>query len=299
MNMGWAVVLLLSLCFSALAQADSQQRMLETDRAFGRLVAEKGIKSAYLEYLSDDSVVFRPNPTNGREFWKATQISPTELYFRSPTYTDIASNGMLGYTTGSWQMYTKGRTDAPAKVGQYVTIWERKLNGDYRATLDMTITHEALAPEQVKRITPAIKSRDANKNGWSAADASMKFLKLGMTEKTLGGAYKEYAAEDVRLLIEREPPIKGKKAVVSAAKKYTSINYPENVSLFEAGDMAYVWNPCEYQNSLEGREKGNCLHVWKLRDEKWWIVLGVFAREVNDARPELKRSFRDKKASKQ
>jgi hypothetical protein len=58
--------------------------------------------------------------------------------------------------------------------------------------------------------------------------------------------------------------------------------------------MAYVWNPCVYSNNNEGTERGNCLQIWKLSDEKWSIVLGVFARLPNETQPVLKTSGKSK-----
>jgi hypothetical protein len=65
--------------------------------------------------------------------------------------------------------------------------------------------------------------------------------------------------------------------------------------MYQAADMAYVWNPCQYANSNEGLEKGNCLHIWKLRDNKWWVVLGVFAPQPNPTIPTIKVKPKTKK----
>ena len=117
----------------------------------------------------------------------------------------------------------------------------------------------------------------------------MKFTKLSMNPGGgLGAAYGEYAAEDVRLLHDGDPPIIGRKNVVEATKNYLSIRFPEHIALFQAADMAYTWNPCQFSNSNEGMESGNCLHIWKLRDKKWWIVLGIFSRITTTAPPILK-----------
>ena len=100
----------------------------------------------------------------------------------------------------------------------------------------------------------------------------------------------------MRILIEREPPILGKKRVVKEMQRYISIEFPKKVALFQAADMAYTWNACQYANSNEGVEKGNCLHIWKLRNKKWQIVLGVFARVTSDVRPTLKEREKRKKS---
>ena len=104
----------------------------------------------------------------------------------------------------------------------------------------------------------------------------------------MGGAYQHWAADEITLIREGDPPIFGKKKVVADTQDFQSISYPKRVVLNESADMAYVWNPCAYANSDEGIEKGNCLHIWKLRGKKWWIVLGVLSRVRNVKQPALK-----------
>jgi hypothetical protein len=154
--------------------------------------------------------------------------------------------------------------------------------------LDISITHDKLTFAETDRAVLGGKSNDPNKRGWSPADASMNFLRLSMNGRGLADGYERYAADDVRLLIEQEPPIIGKKRVVSAMKDYISITFPRKVASFQSADMAYTWNPCQFDNNGEGTESGNCLHVWKLRNKKWWIVLGVFALVAKEVKPTLK-----------
>jgi len=274
-------------CVDVFAQTDLQ-RMIDTEKAFARAVAEKGMKSAFLEILADDSVIFRPTAVNGREFWKAREDFSPALLIRHPTYADIAANGLLGYTTGNWEFYPKGKTGSMTEFGQYVTIWEKKQDGKFRASVDIGITQEKISFPESNRKLPIGTSRDKNKRGWSAADASMNFLRMSMNKQALGGSYKKFAAKDVRFLREDAPPIVGRKKVVSETKNYISVEFPKKTALYESADMAYVWNACEYADSNEGAEKGNCLHIWKLRKKKWWIVLGVFAPVPNETQPTLK-----------
>ena len=261
--------------------------MLDAEKAFQQAAADKGIKTAYLEVLTSDSIIFHPEAVNGREYWSNREDSPTLRLVRVPKFGDISSNGALGYTMGNWRLYQKGKSEAMAEFGQYVTVWERR-GGKFFVSVDIGISHDKLPFAQTDRILRAEVSSDPNKRGWSPADASMNFLKMSMSEERLGAAYKKFAADDVRLLIEREPPILGKKRVVSEMKGYMSVEFPKKVALFQAADMAYTWNACQYANSNEGVEKGNCLHIWKLRKKKWVIVLGVFARVNIETAPTLK-----------
>ena len=292
MKVLFILVLALSFCASAFAQADFQE-MLDAARAFDQAAADKGTKPAYLEFLADDSTIFRPGAVNGKEFWNSRKDSAAERLVRNISYTDIAANGLLGYTTGSWQLYPNGQKNPATKFGQYVTVWEKR--GDkFRATLDIVITHDQMPISDTKAILPTNGIKDMNERGWSPADASMNFLRASMTNEELSGAYKKFAADDVRLLRDREPPIIGKKRVVEETRHYKSVSFPRKVALFQSADMAYTWNPCKFENSNEGTEEGNCLHIWKLRDKKWWIVLGVFAPIANEMKPQLKTKYKGK-----
>ncbi|MEO6655880.1 MAG: hypothetical protein ABIO36_07320, partial [Pyrinomonadaceae bacterium] len=277
-----------SLCGNVFAQPEFQQ-MYGSERSFELTAAESGAKTAFLKFLATDGIVFLPNPVNGIVFWKSQNEKGSPLILvRNANYADISANGLMGYTTGNWQSYPKGKRDKLSKFGQFVTIWEKRLDGKFYATLDINITHDELPASQSGQGFKTDLRHDPNKRGYSPADASMNFLRMGMTTKAVGNGYKQYAVDDVRLLLDGKPLILGKDNVVSEMKRYTSINFPKKVALFQAADLAYVWNACEYANSKEGTEKGNCLHIWKLRDKKWYIVLGVFARVTDDTPPELK-----------
>jgi len=287
-------LLIIAFLFSANLYAQVDLRTInDTEQSFEQAAQSKGAKVAFLAYLADDAIVFRPEPVNGKEFWRSHDDLATMLLSRNVTYSDVASNGLMGYTTGNWRLYPRGKSESGAKFGQYVTIWEKKVDGKFYATIDIAIEHEKLPFSVTDLPMPGGQSHDPNKRGWSPADASMKFLRTSMSGSALGGAYQLYAGKDVRLLRDAEPPIIGKKNVISETRHYVSVKFPEKVVLYQSADMAYTWNPCEYANSNEGMEKGNCLHIWKLRNKKWWIVLGVFSRVPNETPPTLKMKQRN------
>ncbi|MEO8042539.1 MAG: hypothetical protein ABI646_08020 [Acidobacteriota bacterium] len=261
--------------------------LVEVQSSFEQTSAEHGRRTAFLAFLGDDSIVFEPGPRDGKEYWRSRQTDEASVLVRSLTYSDISANGLLGYTTGNWRIYQKDKSEGLAKFGQYVTIWEKRPDGRFRAGVNIEISHPKLSFADTDRPIRSNQSRDINKRGWSPADASMNFLRASMTSEHLGGAYKRFAGDDVRLLRDGEPPIIGKKRVIEAMNEYVSIVFPSKVALFQSADMAYTWNPCSFDNSNEGQVKGNCLHIWKLRKKKWWIVLGVFSPIPNLTRPVL------------
>jgi ketosteroid isomerase-like protein len=266
------------------------QAMVDADRSLSSYATQVGAKTAYLKYLGDDGVIFKPDARNGKEWWNSQASEPDVVLKRTMDYGDIAANGLLGYTTGVWEETPKpGAKGVPSRqVGQYITVWSKKPDGKFYAIIDVMTKYDEASPPVGRPTLLTPYPKDINKRRWSAADPSMKFLRMGMDRGGLGKAFEEWASEDVRLIIEETPPIYGKKDAVKAMKKYLSVAFPKNVSLLESADLAYAWNPCEYANSEEGMEKGTCLNIWKLREKKWYITLAAFARVPNMVKPTLK-----------
>src|SRR5262245_42291224 len=219
------------------------------------MAALGGMKSAYLQFLADDSIVFRPGPTKGRDYWQKFDDT-SKVLSRNFVFADISANGMMGYTTGNWRMYQKGKSEGVAQFGQYVTIWERQLNGTYQATVDMVVLHDKLPFFETEVLPKEKPTRDPNRIGWSPADASLAFTKLSMSPGGLGEAFLQHGADEMRFLRDGYPPILGKKRVIAAAKPYLSVRFPAKINLYQAADLSYTWNPCEFANSQEGMEKG-------------------------------------------
>ncbi len=283
----WLCILIFIFCGTGLGQ-DALREIKNTESSFINMARDSGPKTAYLAFLSADSVVFKPSSANGLEIWQQADESASILE-RIPVFADISSNGVFGYTTGQWRMSERNKPD-PAKFGQYVTIWQRSGSGKYKIALDITTTHEEIPVKLLDRLRRSGKPpRDKNKKGWSAADATMDFFRLGNNHNQLGGAYERYSSNSVRLLIDGDAPVFGKEESVYRMSRYLSMEFPTKITMLEAADMAYVWNPCEFANSAEGKEKGNCLHIWKLQDKRWWLVVGVFklASDGPSAPPQL------------
>jgi ketosteroid isomerase-like protein len=283
-------ILILGFASTFAAAQGEFQAMVDTDRNLTAHAREYGAKIAYLKYLGDDGVIFKPEATNGKEWWKSQTNEPAVVLKRTMEFADIAANGLLGYTTGVWEETPKpGAKGVPSRqVGQYITVWSKKPDGKFYAIIDVMTKYDEAAPPVGKQAMTTPYAKDINKRRWSAADPSMKFLRMGMERGGLGNAFEEWASEDVRLIIEENPPIYGKKFAVKAMEKYLSVAFPKNVSLLESADLAYAWNPCEYANSEEGMEKGTCLNIWKLRNKRWYITLAAFARIPNVVKPTLK-----------
>jgi hypothetical protein len=280
------LILLIPLTSFVVIAQDARQQLLAAERGYARASEDIGIKQAAMQFFASDTVIFRPEAVNGLEFWKSTPDG-LGIAIRSIESYDISSNGQIGFTSGSIETFKKGKSDPNSEYGNYATIWGRREGGTFRPIMEITTQYDRSVELKISKDRQRHYKTESNKSSRSAADPSMEFLKMSMGNARLGGAYKQYAAEDIRFLRDGVPPIIGKKRVAEFTKDYLSVRFPTKFTLIESGDMAYSWNPCNYANSDEGFENGNCLHVWKLRNKKWWIVLGVYARAINELLPEL------------
>ena len=282
------ILSIVALSFSFVtAQVPRNQSVSEAQEEFQKALAQKGQKAAFLEFLADDAVIFQPDAVNGKQYWTSLKSEPEGRLKREMLYLDMSSSGLLGYSTGRWEWTPKGK-DRATQRGNFVTVWAKRQGNRFRAVLDITTTEEEGIVPRGRDRAPDEVIRDGNRRGWSAADPTMNFLKTAMGGSRLGGAYAQFASDEVRLLREGDPPIVGKKRVIAETRDYRSVTYPARVVLNESADMAYVWNPCEYADSDEGAERGNCLHIWKLNDKRWYVTLGVLSRVRNMKKPELK-----------
>ena len=76
--------------------ADAVRAMVEAERNFFQTGQEKGTRAAFLEFLADDSIVFRPGPLNGKEVWSKRAETGLDLVWE-PTFAAISRSGDFGY----------------------------------------------------------------------------------------------------------------------------------------------------------------------------------------------------------
>ena len=271
------ILILLSLFLISapvFAQGEAQ-KIYETERAFEKMVADKGINAGFIAYLAPASIIFSPGAVDGRERWKARPASPAALTW-NPVLIDVSSNGALGYSIGNSIFRPKGKDDPNMFYGHYLSIWSRQPDGGYRAALDTGINHEkpAVIPADWKS---SQKSDATNTRHLIAGDAATGFYETG--EKAgMVKAYKSYLADDAVLLRQDKEPFRGKKAAVDFLNSGKSkIKFAKLKSFIETTDLAYVNSTYSITDTTgKETEKGNFVQVWKFIKGKWQIVADVF-----------------------
>ncbi len=259
---------------SVLAQ-DIKQKIYDTEREFEKMVAEKGMNAAFIEFLSPVGIMFMPDLVNGRETWKARPTSPAALTW-NPIWIDVSSNGVLAYSIGNSIFRPNGKDDQTAYYGHYISIWTRQGSGEYRAALDTGINHEKPSSMPTDWKSPA-KSAVVKVDGTgSAGDHSTVFFSA--IEKQGTAAYNTHLADDAIVMRDGIQPLFGRKPAIEYFKKGKSkIVFAKRKSFVEAVDLAYVNSTYKLIDKAGTEiEKGNYVQVWKLIGGKWKIAADVF-----------------------
>jgi ketosteroid isomerase-like protein len=130
--------------------AAARAALLEADRAFSRLSEEQGMRAAFLAYLAEDAVIFRPGPVVGRAYIAARPQPAISLSWY-PVLAEVAASGDLGYTTGPYELHELHELHAPRQSGApadgsvvehgyYVTVWRRQADGTWQVIADQGVT---------------------------------------------------------------------------------------------------------------------------------------------------------------
>lgn len=275
------ILLTLILTFNAATAFAQEKRadlekVVETEYAFARFANEKGVKAAFLEFLTDDSIMFNPQATNGKEMWRARPDNSPATLIWYPTFADVSSNGALAYTTGRGEYRPQGKSGGEVYYTEYFSIWRRQSDGSYKAALDAGLSHGKPPTEDKKWTSPKPTAAFAAENKPFAANAIYKFFETA-TLQSVEKSYKIYAAEDARFLREGKFPILGKSNALKEMKGKSKITFGKEMTQQSAGDLAYVVTTYAMKNGEQTTEKGNIIQVWKLGGGGWQIVADVFA----------------------
>jgi ketosteroid isomerase-like protein len=121
---------------------NTREAVMQADRDFSKMSAEKGMNTAFIAYAADNGVLLRPKsqPIVGRENIRMHMARNSDKDIRltwSPAYADIAASGDMAYTYGTYLMEA---LDVEGKSvtaeGTYVSIWKKDEKGFWKFVLD-------------------------------------------------------------------------------------------------------------------------------------------------------------------
>ncbi len=288
-----SLVMICAFAVAALAQNKSQvddlKSMVETERAFSRMSAEKGIRESFAEFIAADGILFRPTAVPGKKWMQEHPLPPSTarpLLSWQPIFAAVSRAGDLGYTTGPWQFKQDIKDAKAVAFGNFMTVWKKQANGTWKFALDLGIGNpEPNAQPTMWEVPEGSQStgqfktinQDAERSNLLSVDRefSNSAALRGAVE-----AFRSYAASDVRLFRSDRFPFVGKlaaaEALLSLKAEWTWTPSFADVSI--SGDLGYSYGIYELREKTGARavsEKGNYARVWKKVNGAWKLVVDV------------------------
>lgn len=258
--------------------------VVESEQAFARSAGEKGTRDAFLAYIAEEGVLFRPQPVAGKKYLLDRPAAPGKLSWR-PVFADVSASVDLGYTTGPYE-FRKVATDAvPSSYGNYFTIWKKQPDGTWRFVLDFGTSNprpkSALPdfnPEQAK--PAAIPKRRVNAED-AAADLILLDRRLSSISAIQGAsALLAFVAPDARFFRPDRQPAVGIAEIrpVLTAEPGAWTWEPIKSGASGAGDLGFTYGTCEFRakaNAGPSTQLGHYVRVYKQLDGAWKIIAEV------------------------
>jgi ketosteroid isomerase-like protein len=258
------------------------ESLVAAERAFSALSVEKGMKEAFLTFLADDGVVFRPTATNGKQAWSARE-NPNATLIWEPEFAGISAAGDLGWTTGPWELRLPAEAGRPPQHGHFVSVWRRLPGNPWRVVADLGATHGP--PEQGvgTGFVPQAWPAPGNPNGGRKADPAK--LDRGLSKATrsrgIAGALASRARPDVRFNRDGAFPHVGIEAARAALDTLAGVlRYtPQGSGLASSRDVGYTYGIAERFAPASAKAPADTnvyLHVWS-RDAggRWRLAVAV------------------------
>jgi ketosteroid isomerase-like protein len=251
--------------------------LVRAERDFAALSVREGMKPAFMEFLADSGVVFRPHPVNGK---KATSARPNPAITLDwvPSFADVAAGEDLGYTTGPWIVTDRSGKNRPPAYGTYLSVWKKQVDQEWKVVLDIGTSGppppHSLVDVQTEFPEENVTTEIAPHEGPEVLfelDRGFSLVPEASRE------YLRYAGKHIRLIREGVFPVVGNnsaKFALDEMKEHMAFS-PIAGELSRTGDLGYTYGTYE-RTDERGREKGGetgyYVHIWKREDDSTFHI---------------------------
>jgi len=277
-------ILVLILVFCQGGAQKNIRALIETERAFSRLSAEKGIPAAFVAYLADDALVFRPLPVPGKPLYQNRPANPGVRLTWEPARAGLSYDGDLGFTSGPWELVYNQDGKQKTGYGHFVTIWKKQTDGTWRVAIDLGIDHQkpATATADIRLSLPDWR--------WRLRRAPEIMHEIENLRTVDGHLYSASSAEEmaagfvknseagVWLLRDGAEPLAGR----PAGEKYLRNNpgvyscRVDTVAISSSADLGYTFGTFKQTMGDSVENQYSYLHIWrKQRPGAWRLTLDI------------------------
>jgi ketosteroid isomerase-like protein len=276
--------------------------MVETERAFAKMSEDQGTRPAFVAFIADNGILFRPRAVKGKQ-WFAEHPLPQSgksdkraLLSWYPAVAGIARAGDMGYTTGPWEFKADIHDAKSVAWGHFLTIWKRQPDGSWRFAIDLGISNPRAAQAEAQWVLPYGYKTPKTAKGdliGSALEASAGGPFAGPTllardhefsqasaKRGARVAFADYTLPDVRIYREGKFPIVGHDlatAVLPASPSVWSWE-PAAGDVSASDDLGYTYGSYQIAGDELGAkviESGNYFRIWKKENGAWKVLFDL------------------------
>lgn len=255
--------------------------LVAAERAFAQTSVEEGMRHAFLAYLADESIIFRPTPTDGRPWFTDRPESPGTLAWQ-PVFADVADTGDLGYTTGPWSFSDSAGT--PLAYGHYVSAWRLQPDSTWRVEIDAGISHSAVdIPPPSRVASPGDTTMTRALSPLYQESARVALLKADRDLAEASAAQGSVAAfsavldDSVRFYRDGSFPQRGKAAMEAMLAREGGVLswVPLDARVSQAGDLGYTYGLATFRAAAGDTTAASSsyLRLWKRPPHGAWTLV--------------------------
>ncbi len=268
--------------------------LAESERAFASASVRNGMREAFLEFLAEDSILFRPRPVAGRQ-WMLNQPARPGVLAWQPIFAEVAASGDLGYSTGPWEFRQERSDEQPAGQGHFISIWKKQPDGRWKVVLDTGIScpppaaafaEWQPAPDGAE-VEPAAPQIDvvAERAALLAADRA---LAQASAQAGPASAFVSGITDEARFFRMELHPLLGRQAIARLLpERDKALTWqPIDAGVAGSGDLGYTYGTSELTSTDgESLESGVYLRIWKKQAEDAWRIVVDVANPIPPAAP--------------
>ena len=269
------VALLFFVALALTRPADRREALdslIEAERSFARASVEHGLRAAFLQFLDEGSIVFRPRPVDGRKTYAAEPESKITLNW-GPVFADVSAAGDLGYTTGPWTISEDKAGAKPLRYGHYMSVWRRKTGKPWRVAIDLGVTHDKPGQLTSQVLTPSPSSKPASSGREALLSADRAFSGASKS-RGFAKAFFNFAAPGVRVYRRPYLPFTTPAEVRTAIEAIPdAITWsPTGGEVAMSGDLGYTYGIVRSPGDRGGEKAAYC-RVWRIQPNGAWKVV--------------------------
>lgn len=256
--------------------------LIATEYAFVSAAAEVGTRDAFLKFIADDGIIFRPNAVNGKTYLSNAPKRPGLLIW-FPIFAGISRDGDMGFTTGPAD-FKKDQDSSAIWFGNFSTVWQKQSNSEFKFVIDMGNSNNKPTEQYVPlKYEMTSSNSSALRKGMKRIKADELFnndkeLTMIISKMGVASTYKKFINEESRLLRDELYPIIGTSAITDYLSKNsgTYAFNPIGGKISSSKDLGFTYGELKISDSDETKNGiYNYMHVWKKEGKRWIIIIDV------------------------